>query len=135
MEINEPGHSKIYKMSRSMTKPSKECAPSKDSDQRGHPPSLIRAFAVRCMGSQAVFMRTVKTLIRLGGCSGLSESLLGAQVILLVLSCCGSNGLHLAKTQVSLHINTLTVGPRHGKICLCPMRTTKVQISLRIHAV
>ena len=27
------------------------CVPSKDSDQPGHPPSLIRAFAVRSMCS------------------------------------------------------------------------------------
>ena len=27
------------------------CAPSEDSDQPGHPPSLIRVFAVRLMGS------------------------------------------------------------------------------------
>ena len=27
------------------------CAPSKDSDQPGHPPSLIRVFAVRSVGS------------------------------------------------------------------------------------
>ena len=36
--INEPAHGKTYKMA---------CAPSKDSDQPGHPPSLIRVFAVR----------------------------------------------------------------------------------------
>ena len=28
-----------------------ECAPSKDSDQTGHPPSLIRVFAVHLLGS------------------------------------------------------------------------------------
>ena len=28
------------------------CAPSEDSDQPGHPPSLIRVFAVRLIGSQ-----------------------------------------------------------------------------------
>ena len=28
-----------------------ECAPSEDSDQPGHPPSLIRVFAVRSVGS------------------------------------------------------------------------------------
>ena len=28
-----------------------ECAPSEDSDQPGHPPSLIRVFAVRSKGS------------------------------------------------------------------------------------
>ena len=38
-------------MSRSMTKPTKWCAPSEDSDQPGHPSSLIRVFAVRSVGS------------------------------------------------------------------------------------
>ena len=28
-----------------------ECAPSEDSDQPGHPPGLIRVFAVHFMGS------------------------------------------------------------------------------------
>ena len=28
-----------------------DCAPSEDSDQPGHPPSLIRVFAVRLMGN------------------------------------------------------------------------------------
>ena len=35
-------------------------------------------------------MRTAKTLIRLGGCQGCSESSLGAHTIVLVLSCTGS---------------------------------------------
>ena len=35
----EPAHDKTYKMA---------CAPSEDSDQPGHPPSLIRVFAI-CM--------------------------------------------------------------------------------------
>ena len=35
-------------------------------------------------------MHTAKALIRLGRCQGLSESLLGTEVVLLVLSCCGS---------------------------------------------
>ena len=34
----EPAHGKTYKMA---------CAPSEDSDQPGHPPSLIRIFAVQ----------------------------------------------------------------------------------------
>ena len=41
--------------------------------------------------TQGFFMRTAKALIRLGGCPSWSESSLGAQVILLVLSCCGSS--------------------------------------------
>ena len=35
---HEPPHDKTNKMS---------CAPSEDSDQPGHPPSLIRVFTVR----------------------------------------------------------------------------------------
>ena len=38
----EPPHDKTNKMT---------CAPKEDSDQPGHPPSLIRVFAVRSMGS------------------------------------------------------------------------------------
>ena len=40
--INEPPHDKTNKMA---------CAPSKDSDQPGHLPSLIRVFAVHSVGS------------------------------------------------------------------------------------
>ena len=37
----------VTHVSRDMTKPTNGCAPSEDSDQPGHPPSLIRVFAVR----------------------------------------------------------------------------------------
>ena len=37
----------LIKMRCLMTKPTNDCAPSVDSDQPGHPPSLIRVFAVR----------------------------------------------------------------------------------------
>ena len=59
-----------------MTNQQNDCAPSEDSCQPGHPPSLIRVFAVRW--TQAFFTRTAKTLIRLGGCPCWSESSLGA---------------------------------------------------------
>ena len=36
--MNEPPHDKTNKMA---------CAPIEDSDQPGHPPSLIKVFAVR----------------------------------------------------------------------------------------
>ena len=39
---NEPPRDKTNKMA---------CAPSEGSDQPGHPPSLIRVFAMRSMGS------------------------------------------------------------------------------------
>ena len=42
LEIFEPPREKTNKMA---------CAPSEDSDQPGHPPSLIRVFTVRSMDS------------------------------------------------------------------------------------
>ena len=73
---NEPPHGKTNKMI---------CAPSEDSDQPGHLPSLL---SLRCpheetLGPKLPIERTAKTLIRLGGG-------LGAQIILLVLSWGGS---------------------------------------------
>ena len=54
---------------------------SEDSDQNGHPPCLI---SLRCpreesFGPKLPIECTAKTLIRLGGCPGWSESSLGAQ--------------------------------------------------------
>ena len=53
-----------------------ECAPSKDSDQPGHPPSLIRVFAVRMKKAWVLSypLSAQRRLIRLGGCPGWSES-------------------------------------------------------------
>ena len=56
-----------------------DCAPSKDSDQPGHPPSLIRVFAVHMKKAWVLSYPlsaqwTVMTLIRPGGCPGWSES-------------------------------------------------------------
>ena len=42
MTLLEPSHDKTSKLA---------CAPSEDSDEPGHSPSLIRVFAVRFMGS------------------------------------------------------------------------------------
>ena len=98
----------LHHLSRLMIKPTKwhTFAPSEDSDQPGHLPSLIRVFAVRIkkagvlsypLSAQrrlwsdwADAQADSKTLIRLGGCPGWSESSLGAHVILLVLSWGGS---------------------------------------------
>ena len=64
--------------------------PCDDSDHPGYPPSLIGVFVVRMKKHWVLSypMRTAKTLIRLGGCLGWSDSLLGADVILLVSSSC-----------------------------------------------
>ena len=81
-------------MSRLMTKPTewhvlqrrlRSASASTQSDQ-SLPCALNRLLKAHCF-----FVWTAKTLIRLGGCPGWSESSLAAQVILLVLSCGGSN--------------------------------------------
>ena len=57
------------------------CAPSEDSYQPGHLPSLIRVFAVRMKKAWVLTypFSAQWRLIRLGGCPGWSESSLGAQ--------------------------------------------------------
>ena len=57
-----------------------ECAPCEDSDQPGHPSSLIRVFAVHMKKPWALSYPLIaqQRLIRLGGCPGWSESSLGA---------------------------------------------------------
>ena len=61
-----------------------ESAPREDSDMPGHPSSLIRVFAVRMKKAWVLsypelsIERTAKTLIRLGGYPGWSESSLNA---------------------------------------------------------
>ena len=40
-----------YKWAATWQNQQSDCAPSEDSDRSGHPPSLIRVFAVRLMGS------------------------------------------------------------------------------------
>ena len=54
---------------------------SEDSDQPGHPPRLIRVFAVRMKKAWILTypMNAQRRLIRLGRCRGWSESSLGAQ--------------------------------------------------------
>ena len=61
--IIEPPRDKTNKMA---------CAPSEDSDQPGHPPSLIRVFAVRMKKAWVLSysLSAQQTLIRLGGCPG-----------------------------------------------------------------
>ena len=60
------------------------CAPSEDSDQLGHPPSLIslRSSPEKGLGPKLLIKCTAKTLSNQA-----DLNLLGAQVILLVLLC------------------------------------------------
>ena len=84
INMKGPSHDKTNQMA---------CAPSEYSNQPGHPPSLISLYSALSekLKTQAFFKRTGKTLIRLGGCPGWSESLLSAHAILLVLSWGGPN--------------------------------------------
>ena len=71
---NELPHDKTNKMA---------CVPSKDSDQPGHPPSLIRVFPV-CMKKSFILSYSLSArgrLIRLGICPDWSKSSLGIQTI------------------------------------------------------
>ena len=45
------GEAETGYMSRLMKNQQNDCAPSEDSDQPGHQPSLIRVFAMHSMGS------------------------------------------------------------------------------------
>ena len=59
----EPPHDKTNKMT---------FVPSEDSDQPGHPPSLIRVFGLRSMGTFGPNAASggQRTLIRVSGCPG-----------------------------------------------------------------
>ena len=77
----EPQHDKTNKMT---------CAPSKDSDYPGQPPSLIRVFAVHSMGNLRPKVSSCgqQRLIRLADTQAYL-SLCWAHIT-VYLSCCGS---------------------------------------------
>ena len=100
------------------------CAPSEDSDHPGHPPSLIRVFAVRMKKAWVVsypLSATAKILIRLGGCPGWSEFLLGAYVSLLVLSRRGSVNRIRKSSVLGIDIGCAAwqAGERGGSVVEC----------------
>ena len=73
------------------------------TERPGHPPSLISVFAVRMKKAWVLNypLSAQRRLIRLRGFPGCSELLLGAQVILLVLSCNGSYMIDVRRKLVS----------------------------------
>ena len=77
--IHEPPHDKTNKMTCAQRRLRSACV-SAQSDQSRHCPNE------EALGPWLPSERTAKTLIRLGGCPGWSESSLGAHAILLVLS-------------------------------------------------
>ena len=87
----------MYYMSQSMTKQTKWSVHPAKIGSAWAPPSLIRVFAV-CMKKHWVLsypLSPQRSLIRLDGCPGWSESLLGAQVILVLL--CSSSVITIFK--------------------------------------
>ena len=68
--------------------------------------------AWRNTGSSATIEHTANTLIRLGGCPDWSESLLGAHIILLVLSWGGSN---TSNDQLLMQLQIESIGHK----CKC----------------
>ena len=90
-----------------------ECAPSKDSDQPGHLPSLIRVFAVR-LKKPRVLSYPLSAQWRLWSLTGQMPRLIwvfaGRSRILLVLSCRGSyisymSIVHRLRSSMFVHYN------------------------------
>ena len=100
------------------------CAPNAGSDQPGHPPSLIRVFAGRSMGSygpKLFFSFRQRKLNRLARCPGWSESSLSVHVILLVLWWDGSFHLCIIKLSYKKVANS---SRKHTYIILTPLNPT-----------
>ena len=138
-------------LSHLMTKQQSDCAPSEDSDQPGHPPSLIRVFAFR-MKKTWVLNYTLSAQRRLWSDwadvqADLSlrwahSHFVGFFMSWLILRARATSGLSCycnlwTQTLVNQIIFRLLFWyePPHEKTCFCHMRTTKVQISLRSRAV
>ena len=103
--------------------------------------------AWRNLGSLATHWAQAKTLIRLGGCPGWSKSSLGAHSLCwfchVAAHICKqkkADQLHsLIRSFLVLCLDSLITEaqwciyePRYEKTCLSHMRTTKLQISVRI---
>ena len=86
------------------------CALRENSNQSAHSHSLIRIFTGRILDSQGcknVLMRTMKTLIRLRGCTSSFESLLGAFVRRFFFLRLGSNIFIPFKSDVWISLQWL----------------------------
>ena len=114
---NEPPYDKTNKMT---------CVPSEDSDQPGHPPSLIGVFAVHMKKHWALnyLLSTQWRLNRLGGWPGWSESSLGTHFVGFVVrrlkyENCSSYGLREWTQLLGWMLGwTLIDGQTDGKLWL-----------------
>ena len=92
MQNLSPSWPKSIKWTATWQNQQSDCAPSEDSDQPGHPPSLIRVFAVR-MKKAWVHSNTLSAQRRLWSDLRMPRRIwvvAGRTLILFVLSCRGS---------------------------------------------
>ena len=81
----------------------------------------------RNLWSLATYWAQAKTLIRLGRCPGWSESSLGTQFILWVLSCCGSYNILLLFTYLCCEFAFWQIKVLAGS---CLQHSMKIQICM-----
>ena len=121
---------KVWKLSRRTTKPTKwHVRPAKTQISLGirqvwSEPSTCSQSVAK---DQCFFWRTAKTLIRLGGCPGWSESSLGTHAILSVLSCGGSLNFEFTLKFVmclhlTWHFGLHKVQTKENARCFCVLR-------------
>ena len=135
-------HSKLTNLfashlSHDMTNQQNECAPSKDSDQPGHPPSLI-SLAVHPMASWVPKVSSCGQW-RLwsdweDAQADLSLRWMHSHFVGFVMSQLVYQPLGFAVciyTGIILQLSIFINEPRHEKICFCHLWTTKSQISLQ----
>ena len=101
------------------------CAPSEDSDQPGHPPNLIRVFAVHMKKAWILSypVRAQRRLLSDWAYAQADLSSLGAQVILVGLSWGDSNALlHFDRVILCLSTAIWTASSEFGSYRLCEQR-------------
>ena len=108
-----------------------ECAPSEDSDQPGHPPSLIWVFAVRM---KTAWVLSYPLSAKRGLWSDWADtqadlSLPWAHSHFVVLSYCGSNDLQTKEQDRRL----CYIEPHYEKTCLRGFRSGETWTGLLSH--
>ena len=114
-------------LSRDITNQQNGFAPSEDSDQPGHPPSLIRVFAVRMKKAWLLSypLSAQRRLIRLGRCpSDLSLRLahthfVGFVVMRLIFPSISPKSLSISSVNLMTFCPAGYINIQYTKICKC----------------